>query len=252
MGSRSRWTCCCDPREIQARTRAGASVESRRRKRHDRRRSSAPPHPVLLERTRAAELIARPIRCTRGRLALAALDADRGGGLQSRWSPTAVAGDAWKGDGGSWVGQLTWTAGHTEPALATTRLAAGRATDALDNTADELPTRDRPGATNFSRWPIRRIGDRRRGERRRTARPPNASRVGSRTAANARAVRYPSSGLGTSPARRPQQPATGAAGRPAASQNHAGRWTPARGSTPARVRLGLRRIGCRRRAEAER
>ena len=128
------------PREIQARIRAGASVEEVAAEAGDRRPGRFA-HPVLLERTRAAELIRASHPDARGRSGTGHARRDRGGGLRSRGLQPAVGRwDAWKGDDGNWVGQLTWTAGHTVN-HAHWRYAPGSqggTTDALDNTADEL------------------------------------------------------------------------------------------------------------------
>ncbi|HNP57277.1 MAG TPA: septation protein SepH [Gordonia sp. (in: high G+C Gram-positive bacteria)] len=130
------------PREIQARIRAGASVEevaAEAGTTADRVQRFA--HPVLLERTRAAELIRASHPMREDGPALATLDEIVAAALRSRGlNPAVGEWDAWKGDDGNWVGQLTWTAGHTVN-HAHWRYAPGSqggTTDALDNTADEL------------------------------------------------------------------------------------------------------------------
>ncbi len=130
------------PREIQARIRAGASVEevaAAAATTVDRVQRFA--HPVLLERGRAAELIqaAHPIR--EDGPALATLGEVVTTALRARGLNPAVANwDAWKADDGHWVGQLSWTVGHTEN-HAHWRYSPGSqggTAEPLDNSADEL------------------------------------------------------------------------------------------------------------------
>ncbi|GED96919.1 septation protein SepH [Gordonia crocea] len=130
------------PREIQARIRAGASVEevaAAAATTVERVQRFA--HPVLLERGRAAELIraAHPMR--EDGPALATLDQVVTAALRARGlNPTAVVWDAWKSEDGHWVGQLAWRVGHTEN-HAHWRYqpgAQGGTAEPLDNTADEL------------------------------------------------------------------------------------------------------------------
>ncbi|GAA3030569.1 septation protein SepH [Gordonia defluvii] len=130
------------PREIQARIRAGASVDevaAAAGTTVDRVQRFA--HPVLLERGRATELIraAHPMR--EDGPALATLDDVVATALRARGiNPAVATWDAWKAEDGKWVGQLAWTAGHTEN-HAHWRYTAGSqggTAEPLDNAADEL------------------------------------------------------------------------------------------------------------------
>lgn len=104
------------PREIQARIRAGESVEQ------VAAAAGMPPekvdrfaYPVLLERARTAELAQRahPVRAdgpevrTLGEV-VAATFAQRGQDYSS------AVWDSWKGEDGKWVVQLQWQAGRSE------------------------------------------------------------------------------------------------------------------------------------------
>lgn len=130
------------PREIQSRIRSGATVEevaSAAGTTVDRVQRFA--HPVLLERARAAELIraAHPMR--EDGPALATLDEVVTAALRARGiNPDVADWDAWKADDGNWVGQLTWTVGHTEN-HAHWRFSPGSqggTAEPLDNGADDL------------------------------------------------------------------------------------------------------------------
>ncbi|KQU39638.1 MULTISPECIES: septation protein SepH [unclassified Rhodococcus (in: high G+C Gram-positive bacteria)] len=103
------------PREIQARIRSGASIEQVAKE------SGMPAskveryaHPVLLERSRAAELaqLGHPLRAD-GPAVLTLVEivglAFRGRGHsmdQAEW-------DAWRDEDNHWIAQLTWPAGRT-------------------------------------------------------------------------------------------------------------------------------------------
>ncbi|NMO01568.1 DUF3071 domain-containing protein [Gordonia sp. TBRC 11910] len=130
------------PREIQARIRAGATIEE------VAAIAGVPPerierfaHPVLLERTRATELAAlsHPIRedgpavQTLGEVVDTALTARGQSAAATDW-------DAWKGDDGFWVVQVRWQVGRTDN-YAHWRYhpgAHGGTADPLDDLADEL------------------------------------------------------------------------------------------------------------------
>jgi hypothetical protein len=104
------------PREIQARIRAGASVEQ------VAEMSGLPvekvdrfAYPVLLERSRTAELAQRahPIRDDGPDVrTLGEVVANTFG--QRGQDYTAVSWDSWKGEDGKWVIQLHWTAGRSD------------------------------------------------------------------------------------------------------------------------------------------
>ncbi|MCH5643177.1 septation protein SepH [Gordonia sp. ABSL49_1] len=130
------------PREIQARIRAGATVAE------VAAIAGAPvdkierfAHPVLLERTRAAELAghAHPIR--HDGPSLSTLDESVTEALMAYGqNPQDAAWDAWKGEDGYWVVQVTWQVGRSDNA-AHWRFQPGShggTVDPLDDLADEL------------------------------------------------------------------------------------------------------------------
>lgn len=130
------------PREIQARIRGGASVAEVAAMAgvgHEKIERFA--HPVLLERTRAAELasLAHPIRedgpsaATLGEVVADAMAVLGHSTSELDW-------DAWKGDDGFWVVQIAWYLGRTEQ-LAHWRYIPGPhggTADPLDDLADEI------------------------------------------------------------------------------------------------------------------
>ncbi len=138
------------PREIQSRIRAGASVAqvaAAAGVTTDKVARFA--HPVLLERSRAAELAssAHPIRfdgpaqSTLGEVVAAALGA-RG------HNPDETTWDAWKGEDNRWVVQVSWRVGRSENHAHWRYLpgSSGGAVEPLDETADEItdPDMSRP------------------------------------------------------------------------------------------------------------
>lgn len=130
------------PREIQARIRAGATIEEVAAIAGvSPERIERFAHPVLLERTRATELaaLAHPIREdgpaveTLGEVVETALSARGQTAAATEW-------DAWKGDDGFWVVQVGWQVGRTDN-YAHWRFhpgAHGGTADPLDDLADEL------------------------------------------------------------------------------------------------------------------
>ncbi|GAC68298.1 septation protein SepH [Gordonia soli] len=130
------------PREIQARIRAGASVaEVAALAGVPVEKIERFAHPVLLERTRATELasLSHPIRedgpavATLGEVVTEALTL-RGN------SPQDAEWDAWKGEDGFWVVQISWLVGRSDN-HAHWRFhpgAHGGTADPLDDLADEL------------------------------------------------------------------------------------------------------------------
>lgn len=130
------------PREIQARIRAGATIDEVAAVAGvspDRIERFA--HPVLLERTRATELaaLAHPIRedgpavANLGEVVDTALAARGQNAADTSW-------DAWKGEDGFWVVQVRWQVGRTDN-YAHWRFhpgAHGGTADPLDSLADEL------------------------------------------------------------------------------------------------------------------
>ena len=104
------------PREIQARIRAGASVEQVATAAGvSRERIERFAYPVLLERSRLAQLAqqAHPVRADGPdvrTLEAAVTETFRGRGHDSG----AVNWDAWRGEDGKWILQLRWRAGRSE------------------------------------------------------------------------------------------------------------------------------------------
>lgn len=130
------------PREIQAHIRAGATVaEVAAMAGVSLDRIERFAHPVLLERTRAAEMAAAshpvqddgPAPSTLGELSDESL-------VLLGINPTDADWDAWKADDGYWVVQLRWQVGHTEHYAHWRYLpgAHGGTTDPLDELAYEL------------------------------------------------------------------------------------------------------------------
>ena len=187
----------------------------------------------------------------------ATLDEIVAAALRSRGlNPAVGRWDAWKGDDGNWVGQLTWTAGHTRTTpTGATRPLAGGTTDALDNTtADELL---HPGSAGRHQLqpvadPAESVTVDAQSVVAPPPRPPNASRSRITNRLNARRKGRPRFRAGRTSARRPrQQPTTGAARTTCRSQTMQGRsMDPSRGGTPA-CPPGSATDRRRRRAEAE-
>ncbi|MFW0795810.1 septation protein SepH [Gordonia sp. CPCC 205515] len=130
------------PREIQARIRAGATiaeVAAEAGVTHDKIERFA--HPVLLERSRAAELagMSHPIRedgpavATLGEVVADAMVALGQAQNEIEW-------DAWKGDDGHWVVQVSWHVGRTDNHAHWRYMPGshGGTADPLDDLADEL------------------------------------------------------------------------------------------------------------------
>ncbi|ADG77481.1 hypothetical protein TPAU25S_01203 [Tsukamurella paurometabola] len=129
------------PRDIQARIRAGASVEE------VAALAGAPVHrikrfanPVLLERARAAELaqLAHPVRGD-GPMHTALADVVRGA-LVERGHTDTTEWDAWKGPENRWVVRIAWTVGKSrnEAHYKFAPGAHGGTATPIDETAREL------------------------------------------------------------------------------------------------------------------
>ena len=130
------------PKEIQARIRAGASVEQvAEAAGADISRVERFAHPVLLERSRAAELATASHPVLADGPAVATLLETIAGALVARGldHETAVW-DAWRNADGRWTVQVTWPAGLSENAahFLFTPGAHGGTTAALDDAASEL------------------------------------------------------------------------------------------------------------------
>jgi hypothetical protein len=138
------------PREIQARIRAGASVEQvATAAGADIERVERFAHPVLLERSRAAELAtaAHPVLAD-GPAVLTLLETVTSSLLARGLNPDNTAWDAWRNEDGRWTVQLGWKAGRSDN-LAHFRFcpgAHGGTVTAVDEGASELidPNFDRP------------------------------------------------------------------------------------------------------------
>jgi hypothetical protein len=138
------------PKEIQARIRAGASVEQVAAAAGvDVERVQRFAHPVLLERSRAAELAtaAHPVLAD-GPAVLTLLETVTSSLLARGLNPDDTTWDAWRNEDGRWTVQLGWRAGRSDN-LAHFRYcpgAHGGTVTAVDDTASELidPSFDRP------------------------------------------------------------------------------------------------------------
>lgn len=138
------------PKEIQARIRAGASVEQIAASAGvDIQRVQRFAHPVLLERSRAAELAtaAHPV-LTDGPAVFTLLETVTSALVARGLNPDTVAWDAWRNEDGRWTVQLGWKAGRSDN-LAHFRFspgAHGGTVTAVDDAAIELidPNFDRP------------------------------------------------------------------------------------------------------------
>ncbi|AKK29322.1 septation protein SepH [Mycobacterium sp. EPa45] len=137
------------PRDIQARIRAGASVEQvAASSGMDISKVERFAHPVLLERSRAAELAgaAHPILAD-GPAVTTLQDTVITALVARGHNPEATEWDAWRGEDGRWVVQMSWQAGLSDN-VAHFRFspgAHGGTVSALDDAASELidPTFER-------------------------------------------------------------------------------------------------------------
>jgi Protein of unknown function (DUF3071) len=138
------------PRDIQSRIRAGASVEQLAESAGvDIERVERFAHPVLLERSRAAELAtaAHPVLAD-GPSVLTLLETVTGSLVARGLNPDVTTWDAWRNEDGRWTVQLGWKAGRSDN-LAHFRFCPGShggTVTALDDPASELidPNFDRP------------------------------------------------------------------------------------------------------------
>lgn len=130
------------PKEIQAKIRAGASVEqvaAAAGASFERVERFA--HPVLLERARAAELAtaAHPVLAD-GPSVLTLLETVTTALVARGLDPDTATWDAWRNEDTRWTVQMAWKAGRTDN-LAHFRFvpgAHGGTVDAVDDTASEL------------------------------------------------------------------------------------------------------------------
>lgn len=138
------------PRDIQARIRAGASVEEvAQSSGMDISKVERFAHPVLLERARAAELASAAHPVLADGPAVTTLQDTITTALVARGlNPEATEWDAWRGDDSRWVVQVTWQVGLSDN-VAHFRFspgAHGGTIAALDDAATELidPAFERP------------------------------------------------------------------------------------------------------------
>jgi hypothetical protein len=104
------------PKEIQSRIRAGASVEQVAASAGvDVARVERFAHPVLLERSRAAELAtaAHPVLAD-GPSVLTLLETVTTALIARGLDPDATSWDAWRNEDGRWTVQLAWKAGMSD------------------------------------------------------------------------------------------------------------------------------------------
>jgi hypothetical protein len=143
------------PKEIQAKIRAGASIEQVAESAGvDVSRVERFAHPVLLERSRAAELAtaAHPVLAD-GPAVLTLLETITTALIARGLNPDSVNWDAWRNEDGRWTVQLSWQAGHTENTahFRFTPGAHGGTVTAFDDAAGELIDPD------FARPPLRPV-----------------------------------------------------------------------------------------------
>jgi Protein of unknown function (DUF3071) len=138
------------PKEIQAKIRAGASVEqvaAASGSEISRIRRFA--HPVLLERARAAELAtaAHPVLAD-GPAVLTLLETVTTALVRRGLEPDRLSWDAWRNEDSRWTVQLAWKAGRSDNIahFCYTPGAHGGTVTAIDDGAAELidPNFDRP------------------------------------------------------------------------------------------------------------
>ncbi|QLL06706.1 septation protein SepH [Mycobacterium vicinigordonae] len=130
------------PKEIQARIRAGASVEQvAAASGSDVARIQRFANPVLLERYRAAELAtaAHPVLAD-GPAVLSLLETVTASLVGRGLSPDKLTWDAWRNEDGRWTVQLGWQAGRSDNVahFRFTPGAHGGMVTAIDDAASEL------------------------------------------------------------------------------------------------------------------
>lgn len=130
------------PKEIQARIRAGASVEQvAAASGSDISRIKRFAHPVLLERSRAAELAtaSHPVLGD-GPAVLTLLETITSAFVNRGLRPDKLSWDAWRNEDSRWTVQLSWKAGRSDNVahFRYTPGAHGGTTTAIDHAASEL------------------------------------------------------------------------------------------------------------------
>lgn len=138
------------PKEIQAKIRAGASVEQvATASGSDLARVRRFAHPVLLERARAAELAtaAHPVLAD-GPAVLTLLETVSAALVTRGLEPDRLSWDAWRNEDSRWTVQLAWKAGRSDNIahFCFAPGAHGGTVTAVDDAAKELidPNFDRP------------------------------------------------------------------------------------------------------------
>lgn len=138
------------PREIQSKIRAGASVEQvAAASGSDIARVRRFAHPVLLERSRAAELAtaAHPVLAD-GPSVLTLLETVSTAPLTRGLAPDEVAWDAWRNEDNRWTVQLAWKVGRSDNVAHFCFIpgAHGGTVTAVDDAASQLidPNFERP------------------------------------------------------------------------------------------------------------
>jgi hypothetical protein len=138
------------PREIQSKVRAGASVEQvAAASGSDVARIRRFAHPVLLERSRAAELAtaAHPVLAD-GPAVLTLLETVSTALVTRGLDPDKVDWDAWRNEDNRWTVQLAWKVGHSDNVahFGFSPGAHGGTVSAIVDAAGELidPNLDRP------------------------------------------------------------------------------------------------------------
>lgn len=130
------------PKEIQSRIRAGASVEQvATASGSDVSRIKRFAHPVLLERSRVAELAtaSHPI-LSDGPAVLTLLETVTSAFVNRGLRPDKFSWDAWRTEDGRWTVQLAWTAGRSDNVahFRYTPGAHGGTSTAIDDAASDL------------------------------------------------------------------------------------------------------------------
>jgi hypothetical protein len=143
------------PKDIQARIRAGASVEQVASAAGESvSRIERFAHPVLLERSRAAELAtaAHPVLAD-GPTVLTLLETVTTALVSRGLDPEATTWDAWRNEDGRWTVQLAWKAGRSDNVahFRFTPGAHGGTATPFDDAAAELID------PNFARPPLRSV-----------------------------------------------------------------------------------------------
>jgi hypothetical protein len=138
------------PKDIQSRIRAGASVEQVASAAGESiSRIERFAHPVLLERSRAAELAtaAHPVLVD-GPSVMTLLETVTAALVSRGLDPESTTWDAWRNEDGRWTVQMAWKAGRSDNVahFRFTPGAHGGTATAFDDSAAELidPNFDRP------------------------------------------------------------------------------------------------------------